>query len=184
MNGPGSPTPGLVESSSSTRSWLGDAASNLAATILLPSPSSPFFDASQRQDSAKMSGAATVQQHSTLDEFDDDYDDMELSASQIQEFEKENSNILQSVEKTLASIEEAQTRLMDISALQMELVTHLEQQSAVTEQLYEDAISATESMEKGNVQLVEAKRRGKDSRLFILIFLLGASFSLLFLHYY
>lgn len=39
-------------------------------------------------------------------------------------------------------------------------------------------------VQKGNVQLREAKRRAKDSRMFILLFLIGASLSLLFLHYY
>jgi len=74
--------------------------------------------------------------------------------------------------------------LMEINALQMELVTHLTQQTQLTDQLYEDAIATTSTVERGNVQLREAKRRAKDSRLFILVFLVGASFSLLFLHYY
>ena len=73
---------------------------------------------------------------------------------------------------------------MDISALQMELVAHLTRQNEISDQLYEDAISTTEMVEKGNVQLREAKRRAKDSRLYILVFLIGASFALLFLHYY
>jgi len=73
---------------------------------------------------------------------------------------------------------------MDISALQMELVEHLTRQTEITDQLYEDAIASTATVEKGNVQLKEAKRRAKDSRLYILVFLLGASFALLFLHYY
>jgi len=73
---------------------------------------------------------------------------------------------------------------MDISALQTELVQHLTQQTRLTDQLYEDVIATTSTVEKGNVQLKEAKRRGNDGRLFILVFLIGASLSLLFLHYY
>lgn len=57
-------------------------------------------------------------------------------------------------------------------------------QTELSEQLYEDAIATTSTVEKGNEQLREAKRRTKDSRLFILVFLIGASMSLLFLHYY
>ena len=68
--------------------------------------------------------------------------------------------------------------------LQMELVNHLTRQTELTDQLYEDAIATTSTVEKGNSQLKEAKRRAKDSRLFILVFLIGASLSLLFLHYY
>ena len=115
---------------------------------------------------------------------DDEDDEIELSASQIMQFEAENENILKNVQDTLESVQQAEARLMDISALQMELVTRLTQQSELTDQLYEDALTATSTVEKGNEQLKEAKRRAKDSRLFILVFLLGASFSLLFLHYY
>nr|GAT54029.1 SNARE protein syntaxin 18/UFE1 [Mycena chlorophos] len=115
---------------------------------------------------------------------DDDEDDIELSASQILQFEQENANILQSVHDTLESVQQAESRLMDISALQMELVTHLTRQTELTDQLYEDAIATTSTVEKGNEQLKEAKRRTSDSRLFILVFLIGASFALLFLHFY
>lgn len=170
------PVPEPISLAGSGRSWLGDAASNLVSSIGLPSPS--LSTNSPRPDSS-----SAVQ--SLDDEFDDDdYDDMELSASQIQQFESENANILRSVQDTLASVQQAEARLMDISALQTELVAHLTKQSEITDQLYEDAIATTASMEKGNVQLKEAKRRAKDSRLYILVFLIGASLALLFLHYY
>ncbi|EIW82396.1 hypothetical protein CONPUDRAFT_136895 [Coniophora puteana RWD-64-598 SS2] len=121
---------------------------------------------------------------SSKDLDDDDDDDIELSQSQILEFETENANILRSVQDTLESVQQAEARLMDISNLQMELVTHLTRQSELTDQLYEDAMATTSTVEKGNVQLREARRRAKDSRLYILVFLIGASLSLLFLHYY
>ncbi|OCB91558.1 hypothetical protein A7U60_g1184 [Sanghuangporus baumii] len=169
------PEPVSLAGSGGTRSWLGDAASNIASSIGLPSPS--LSSTSPRPDSS-----SAVQ--SLDDDFDDDEDDLELSASQIQQFESENANILRSVQDTLASVQQAEARLMDISALQTELVAHLTKQSEITDQLYEDAVSTTASMEKGNVQLKEAKRRAKDSRLYILVFLIGASLALLFLHYY
>lgn len=115
---------------------------------------------------------------------DDEDDDLELSASQILQFEEENASILRGVQDTLESVQQAESRLLDISALQMELVTHLTHQTELTDQLYEDAVATTASMEKGNVQLREARRRAKDGRLYILVFLIGASLSLLFLHYY
>jgi len=115
---------------------------------------------------------------------EDDDDEIELSASQIMQFEAENANILKHVQDTLESVQQAESRLMDISALQMELVTHLTKQTELTDQLYEDAITATSTVEKGNEQLKDARKRAKDGRLFILIFLVGASLSLLFLHYY
>ena len=115
---------------------------------------------------------------------DDEDDEIELSTSQILQFEQENASILKSVQDTLESVQQAESRLMDISALQMELVTHLTRQTELTDQLYEDALATTSTVEKGNEQLKDAKRRAKDGRLFLLVFLIGASMSLLFLHYY
>jgi syntaxin 18 len=115
---------------------------------------------------------------------DDDADEMELSPSQILQFETENANILRSVQDTLASVQLAESRLLDISALQMELVAHLTRQTEVTEQLHEDAIATSSMVDKGNVQLREARRRAKDGRMFILLFLFGASLALLFIHLY
>ncbi|KAF8525349.1 hypothetical protein JB92DRAFT_3081709 [Gautieria morchelliformis] len=115
---------------------------------------------------------------------DDDADEIELTPSQILQFETENANILRSVQDTLASVQLAESRLLDISALQMELVAHLTRQTEVTEQLHEDAIATSSMVDKGNVQLREARRRAKDGRMFILLFLFGASLALLFIHLY
>ena len=117
------------------------------------------------------------------DDDDDDYD-VELSASQIQQFESENAQILRAVEDTYASVQQAEARLLEISALQMELVAQLTRQAEVTDRIYEDAVATGELVEKGNVQLREARRRARDGRMWILLFLIGASLSLLFLHYY
>ena len=155
----------LEAPSSSGGGWL---ASTIGATIGSPS-----------RNEASSSSYITPEE----DEEGDD-DDIELSQSQILQFENENANILREVQDTLESVQQAESRLMDISALQMELVTHLTRQTELTEQLYEDAIATTSTVGKGNVQLREAKRRAKDSRMFILLFLIGASLSLLFLHYY
>jgi len=152
--------------------WL---VSSLAATIGAPMPTEssrppPYIKAGELQIPP--------------DDLDDDEEEIELSQSQIMQFESENANILRTVQDTLESVQLAESRLMDISALQMELVTHLTKQTELTDQLYEDAMATTSTVEKGNIQLKEAKRRAKDSRLFILLFLIGASLSLLFLHYY
>jgi syntaxin 18 len=150
--------------------WLGEASSSLASSFMGSSSSSvppPVVSAPLPEEL----------------ETDSD-DDIELSESQIQQFESENSQLLQTVQDTLESVQQAEARLLDISALQAELVTHLTQQTELTDQLYDDAIATTSTVEKGNVQLREAKRRARDSRKWILLFLIGASLSLLFLHYY
>ena len=163
----------------SSGSWLGGAsnlASSFAASIGTPSMGDPSSSRSTPKTSS-------LPPDELLDDMEDE-DELELSASQIMQFETENANILQSVQDTLASVQLAESRLMEISALQMELVAHLTQQTAQTEQLYEDAIATAATVEKGNVQLKEARRRARDSRQWILLFLIGASLSLLFLHYY
>ena len=158
-----------------SQGWLGGAASNLASSLRpLSSPNA--------SSAAPVQPSKAPQLQNGYD--DDSDDDIELSAAQIQQFETENANILRSVQDTLASVQQAESRLMDISALQMELVAHLTKQTELTDQLYEDAITATATVEKGNTQLREAKRRAKDGRLYVLVFLIGASFALLFLHYY
>ena len=154
--------------------WLGNAslnlASNLAATIGVNS---------NRSETRSPNYTPTP-----VEDIDDDDDEYELSASQIMQFEDENAAILRNVQNTLAAVQQAESRLLEISQLQTELITHLTEQTELTDQLFEDAMVTTSTMDKGNEQLKEAKRRGKDSRLFILVFLIGASLSLLFLHYY
>ncbi|KAF8974213.1 hypothetical protein BDZ97DRAFT_1911421 [Flammula alnicola] len=160
--------------STSSRGPGGWLESTIAATI----GATPSSQDTQRKVSAYSPAASSYASE------DDDDDEIELSASQIMQFEQENANILKNVQDTLESVQQAESRLMDISALQIELVTHLTRQTELTDQLYEDAIMTTSTVEKGNEQLKEAKRRAKDGRLFILVFLIGASLSLLFLHYY
>ena len=159
-------------------SWLEGAslalASGIAATI----------GATSSRSAAAQPSTRTLTPTSSVGDLDGDDDDIELSQSQILQFESENANILRSVQDTLESVQQAEARLMDISNLQMELITHLTLQTELTDQLYEDAMATTSTVEKGNVQLREARRRAKDSRIFILVFLIGASLSLLFLHFY
>ncbi|KAL4075943.1 hypothetical protein V8B97DRAFT_1862877 [Scleroderma yunnanense] len=158
----------------SSDSWLEGASSALVSGI-----AATIGAASHRPaDNKSFSGAS-----SSVDD-DTDTEDIELTQSQILQFEAENANILRSVQDTLESVQQAEARLMDISNLQMELVTHLTRQTELTDQLYEDAMATTSTVEKGNLQLREARRRAKDSRLFILVFFVGASLSLLFLHFY
>lgn len=145
-------------------SWFGSASSALGASWVVP----------QRPPPEEINPPSS----------DDDEDDVELSASQIQQFEAENAQILRSAEDSLAAVQQAETRLLEISALQAELVVQLTRQTEVSDQLYEDAITTSEMVEKGNVQLREARRRARDGRKWLLLFLIGASLSLLFLHYY
>ncbi|OWZ75729.1 syntaxin 18 [Cryptococcus neoformans Bt85] len=107
-----------------------------------------------------------------------------LSQEQIRAFESENNALLEHMSSTLSSVLSAEASLLEISQLQSELVRHLAQQTEVVEQLYEDAVGSVAEVKRANEQLTMARERGKDGRLFLLIFILGASFSLLFLDWY
>jgi len=161
--------------SSTPGSWLGNASSNLASSLAATIGVNPSWN------EAKPSYTSTPVEDIEEDD-EDDYGD--LTSSQIMQFEEENAAILRNVQDTLASVQQAESRLLEISQLQTELITHLTHQTELTDRLFEDAIATTSTMERGNEQLREARRRGKDSRLYILVFLVGASLSLLFLHYY
>lgn len=115
---------------------------------------------------------------------DDDDGDFELSAEQIQQFEEENAAILRQQEDLLASVKQAESRLLDISALQTELVVQLARQTEMVDTLYDEAIASQTEVEKGNEQLRKARERAKSSRKWILMFILFATFCLLFLHWY
>jgi syntaxin 18 len=110
--------------------------------------------------------------------------EQELSKEQIQMLEKENSAMLEDLNNTLNQVKSAEKALLEISTLQNQLTTHLAAQTIQTDKLYADAIATTDTVEKGNLQLITARERNKSSRKFLLAFLIGASFVLLFLDWY
>ena len=118
------------------------------------------------------------------DSDDDSDEDLELSQSQIMQFEQENAAILRQVEDVLQSVQLAEARLLDISALQSQLVAQLTRQTEVVEQLYDEAIASQAEVEKGNKQLKQAKERARESRKMLLVFIFGATLAILFLHWY
>ncbi|WVF65546.1 hypothetical protein IAT40_000274 [Kwoniella sp. CBS 6097] len=108
----------------------------------------------------------------------------QLTPAQIQQFESENNVLLDQMSTTLSSVLSAESSLLEISQLQSELIQHLSSQNEMIDQLYEDAIGSLGSLGDANEQLKKARERGKESRLFLIVFLLGASLGLLFLDWY
>jgi len=121
-----------------------------------------------------------------------------LSQEQLQALEEENTSMLEGFERTLDQIKYqspmsrdettadiavrgTEKALLEISALQNELMTHLSSQELITDRLYDDALATTDSVEKGNKQLVRARQRHKSTTKFMLVFLLVMTLLLLFL---
>lgn len=110
--------------------------------------------------------------------------EQQLSQEQVQMLEKENSVMLEELNNTLNQVKSAEKALLEISTLQTQLTNHLAVQTVQTDKLYADAIATTDTIGRGNMQLMTARERNKSSRKFMLFFLIGASFVLLFLDWY
>lgn len=120
-----------------------------------------------------------------VDEEDDDNPlGSTLTADQIQQFEAEESALLKATQSDLESLKTAESSLLEIASLQSQLAMHLTQQAELTDKLWEEAITVSGEVDRGNKQLKKAKERGRDSRMWLLIFLFMSSFTLLFLDYY
>lgn len=107
----------------------------------------------------------------------------QLSASQIEVFENESSELIKSLESDLAAIKKAESRLYEISELQTQVVQQLEQQGEITDQLLDEAIGVGTEVGRGNEELRKARERSREADKFLSIFLVGSGLALLFLHW-
>ncbi|GAB4827541.1 Syntaxin-81 [Ancistrocladus abbreviatus] len=84
----------------------------------------------------------------------------------------------------LDAAQETETKMIEMSALNHLMSTHVLQQSQQIENLYEQAVEATKNVELGNTELSQAINRNSSSRTFLLLFLFVLTFSVLFLDWY
>lgn len=84
----------------------------------------------------------------------------------------------------LDSVQETETKMVEMSALNHLMSTHVLQQAQQIELLYEQAVEATQNVELGNKELSQAIQRNSSSRTFLLLFLFVLTFSILFLDWY
>ncbi|RHZ57123.1 hypothetical protein Glove_393g7 [Diversispora epigaea] len=115
----------------------------------------------------------------------DDYDlEQHLSAKQKMMLEIENETMMKELATTLEQVNQAEKALLEISTLQSVLSNHLAVQTQQTDRLYAEAVAITDRVQEGNLLLTKARQRASDTRKWILIFLILASFVLLFLDWY
>ncbi|MQL96887.1 hypothetical protein Taro_029555 [Colocasia esculenta] len=81
----------------------------------------------------------------------------------------------------LDAVQETETKMVEMSALNHLMSTHVLQQAQQIEHLYEQAVEATKNVESGNKELSQAIQRNSSSRTFLLLFLFILTFSVLFL---
>ncbi|CAM8967758.1 unnamed protein product [Rhodiola kirilowii] len=84
----------------------------------------------------------------------------------------------------LDAVQETETKMVEMSALNHLMSTHILQQAQQIEVLYEQAVEATTNVELGNKELSQAIKRNSSSRTFLLLFLFVLTFSVLFLDWY
>ncbi|GFY83521.1 syntaxin of plants 81 [Actinidia rufa] len=84
----------------------------------------------------------------------------------------------------LDAVQETETKMVEMSALNHLMSTHVLQQAQQIELLYDQAVEATKNVELGNKELSQAIRRNSSSRTFLLLFLVVLTFSILFLDWY
>ncbi|KAE9588217.1 hypothetical protein Lal_00002876 [Lupinus albus] len=84
----------------------------------------------------------------------------------------------------LDTVQETETRMVEMSALNHLISTHVLQQAQQIEHLYQQAVEATMNVELGNKELSQAIQRNSSSRTFLLLFLFVLTFSILFLDWY
>ncbi|KDP26062.1 hypothetical protein JCGZ_21095 [Jatropha curcas] len=84
----------------------------------------------------------------------------------------------------LDAAQQTETKMVEMSALNHLMSTHVLQQAQQIEHLYEQAVEATKNVELGNKELSQAIQRNSSSRTFLLLFLFVLTFSVLFLDWY
>ncbi|XP_071732780.1 syntaxin-81-like [Rutidosis leptorrhynchoides] len=84
----------------------------------------------------------------------------------------------------LDAARDTETKMVEMSALNHLMSTHVLQQAQQIEYLYDQAVEATKNVELGNKELTQAIERNSSSRTFLLLFLIVLTFSVLFLDWY
>ncbi|KAI4344946.1 hypothetical protein L6164_012121 [Bauhinia variegata] len=84
----------------------------------------------------------------------------------------------------LDAVQETETKMVEMSALNHLMSSHVLQQSQQIERLYEQAVEATKNVDLGNKELSKAIQRNSSSRTFLLLFLFALTFSIIFLDWY
>ncbi|KAJ3017855.1 hypothetical protein HKX48_003346 [Thoreauomyces humboldtii] len=107
-----------------------------------------------------------------------------LSARDKMMLEAANEELLETLESSMDQVRRTTQTLQEISTLHSRLSHEVTTQSQAIDALYDESWKTTETMQRGNEQLVSAQKRFGAARIWVLLFLVTASVVLLFLDYY
>ncbi|KAG6639852.1 hypothetical protein I3843_10G122000 [Carya illinoinensis] len=103
---------------------------------------------------------------------------------QQQHLDDETRALQVELSSLLDVVHETETKMVELSALNHLMSTHVLQQSQQIELLYNQAVEATMNVELGNKELTQAIQRNSSSRTFLILFLFVLTFSIIFLDWY
>ncbi|KAL8487087.1 hypothetical protein ACS0TY_023680 [Phlomoides rotata] len=103
---------------------------------------------------------------------------------QQQQLDDETRALQVELGNMLDAVQETETKMVEMSALNHLMSTHVLQQAQQIEYLYDQAVEATNNVVLGNKELAQAIQRNSSSRTFLLLFLFVLTFSVLFLDWY
>ncbi|XP_077223212.1 syntaxin of plants 81 [Tasmannia lanceolata] len=128
-----------------------------------------------------ISSDATKSNHSDLREEELPSEPLRV---QQQFLDDETRSLQVELTSLLDGVQETERKMVEMSALNHLMSTHVLQQAQQIEHLYEKAVEATNNVERGNKELSQAIERNRGSRTFLFLFLFVLTFSILFLDWY
>lgn len=161
-------------------------AASSSSTTIDPSTSSPSSSGIVRPivRAVSVKPRKTAQEDAEEEEEEEDALGGMLTQEQMQVFEEENQALLASYTSDLKQLKSTQSALLSISEMQDQLLGMLGAQAEQVERIAEDAMESVADFAGGNEQLRKARDGQRSGRLWILLLLWGATFTLLFLHLY
>ena len=114
----------------------------------------------------------------------DDGMNMELSQWEIQEFKRENEEMVKYFDQQHEEVMKAEQKTTEIVELMGLFAQELLRQGGTVMSIYQAGLSTLENLELGNKELEKAKERGKQNRTVFITVVLTLAFSLVFLDWY
>ncbi|XP_021866533.1 syntaxin-81-like [Spinacia oleracea] len=115
-----------------------------------------------------------------------EHDEVEPSPQRVQEqlLDDDTRALQVELSNLLDAAQETETKMVEMSALNHLLATHVLQQVQQIEYLYDQAVEATKNVVLGNKELTQAIQRNSSSRIFNVLFVVVLIFAVLFLDWY
>ncbi|CAL1384950.1 unnamed protein product [Linum trigynum] len=136
----------------------------------------------KRVTNSRSTGASNILDQPELKESDETQ--LERPRLQQQLLDDETRALQVELTNLLDSVQQTETKMVEMSALNHLMSTHVLHQAQQIEHLYDQAVEATKNVELGNKELSQAIQRNSSSRTFLVLFLFVLTFSILFLDWY